>query len=70
MSSNDEGNFIALFIFLGSAVAWAGSGYAAWQFTEPENFLGAILFLVAWGIFGYIAQLLIGGLMMMLFGGN
>jgi hypothetical protein len=70
MSSNEEGNFIAAFIFIGSIIAWAGSGYAAWQFTEPESFAGAILFIVAWGIFGYIAQILIGGLMMLLFGGN
>ncbi len=70
MSSNEEGNFLVLLIFVGQLVAWAGSGYAAWQFTEPESFVGALLFLLAWGIFGYIAQLLVGGLIMLAFGQN
>jgi hypothetical protein len=40
---------------------WIGTGYMAWNWVEPDSFWGAIKFLIAWGIFGFIAQI-IGGL--------
>lgn len=37
-----------------------GSGYLAYQWVNPHSFLGFVGFLVIWGLFGYVADLLIG----------
>ena len=68
--SNDNGTaaILSLFLFIGAATAWIGSGISAWNFIEPESFGGAILFLIAWAVFGYIAQLILMGLVMLVFG--
>lgn len=68
--SNDNGTaaILSLFLFIGGAAAWIGSGISAWSFIEPESFGGAILFLIAWAVFGYIAQLILMGIIMLIFG--
>jgi len=37
-------------------IAWIGSGSLAWNWVEPDSFGGAIIFIIAWGVLGYIAQ--------------
>lgn len=61
MSNSDNGGCLAILMFIIYALAWVGTGVMAWNWTEPDSFGGAILFLIAWGILGYIAQI-IGGL--------
>ena len=58
MGSSDKSGFIGIFIFVIYAAAWAGTGTLAWNWVEPESFWGAIKFLLAWGILGYIGQLI------------
>jgi len=67
--SNDNGiaAFLSLFLFIGGAAAWIGSGITAWSFVEPKSFGGAILFLIAWAVFGYVAQLILMGIIMLFF---
>lgn len=60
MSNSDNGGCFAVFAILIPIAGWLGTGYLAWDWVEPESFGGAIKFLIAWAIFGYIAQLLAG----------
>ncbi len=58
--SNNDGCLAFIMVVL-PILTWLGTGYLAWNWVEPDSFWGAIKFLLAWGIFGYIAQF-IGGL--------
>jgi hypothetical protein len=60
MSKSDNSGCLVLVMIIIYAVAWIGTGTMAWNWVEPVSFGGAILFLIAWGILGYIAQI-IGG---------
>ncbi|MFZ4473962.1 MAG: hypothetical protein ACOYPR_02135 [Saprospiraceae bacterium] len=59
--SNSEiaGGCLAILMIGGHIASALGSGYYAWQWIEPESFFGAIKFLIAWGILGYIADLIL-----------
>ena len=61
MSNSENGGCLVVLMFVIYAAAWIGTGTMAWNWVEPDSFGGAILFLIAWGILGYIAQI-IGGL--------
>lgn len=58
MSDSTKGAFLSIFIIIIYVVAWVGTGTLAWNWVEPENFWGAVKFIIAWGILGYIAQLI------------
>lgn len=58
MSTSNNGGYLAILMFVIYALAWVGTGVMAWNWVEPESFSGAILFLITWGIFGFIAKLL------------
>ncbi len=61
MSDSNNGGCLSLLMIGIYAAAWIGSGTIAWNWVEPESFGDAILFLIAWGALGYIAQI-IGGI--------
>lgn len=61
MSNSDNSGCLSIVMVVIYIAAWVGTGTMAWNWVEPESFWGAIKFLIAWGIFGYIAQI-IGGL--------
>jgi hypothetical protein len=61
MSNSDNSGCLGIGIIAIYIAAWVGTGTIAWNWVEPDSFGGAILFLIAWSILGYIAQLL-GGL--------
>lgn len=50
MSSSSGGCLIAGLLYPGMIAIVIGSGFLAWNWTEPENFWGAILFLIIWSI--------------------
>lgn len=54
MNSADASGFLSVLLILGSIASWLGSGIVAWNMVEPDNFGGAILFLIAWGIMGKV----------------
>lgn len=58
-NSETAGGCLAILMIGGHIASALGSGYYAWQWIEPESFFGAIKFLIAWGIFGYIADLIL-----------
>lgn len=58
MSNSDNGGCLAIFAIIIPIAGWLGTGYLAWNWVEPESFWGAIKFLIAWSIMGYIAQLI------------
>jgi len=59
MSSSDASGFLSVLLILGSIASWLGSGIVAWNWVEPDNFGGAILFLIAWGIMGKIFDMIL-----------
>jgi hypothetical protein len=56
MNNSDKRRFLTIIIIIVPIVTWLGSGYMAWNWVNPESFWGFLLFLVSWGVFGYIAQ--------------
>lgn len=60
MSNSDESGCLFVVMIIIYVAAWIGTGRLAWNWVEPDSFGGAILFLVVWGILGYIAQILAG----------
>lgn len=56
MDNSDKGGCLVFLMFIIYVLAWVGTGVTAWNWVEPDSFGGAILFLIAWAILGYIAQ--------------
>ena len=62
MSDSTRAGCFSIFMIILYVVAWVGTGTLAWNWVEPESFWGAIKFLIAWGILGFIAQLIAGAI--------
>ena len=54
MSNSDASGFLSVLLIFGSLALWLCSGIVAWNWVEPDNFGGVILFLIAWGIMGKV----------------
>lgn len=61
MSNSENSGCLVIVMIVIYISAWVGTGTMAWSLVEPDNFLGAIKFLILWSLLGYIAQI-IGGL--------
>lgn len=61
MSNSNYSGCLGVFVIIIPIATWLGTGYLAWNWIQPESFWGSIKFLFAWGILGYIANI-IGGL--------
>ena len=61
MNNSNNGAFLGIAALGIYIAAWVGTGTMAWNWIEPTSFWGAIKFLLAWGLLGFVAQL-IGGL--------
>lgn len=68
MSSSDNGGALVALMWIVTIIISIGSGILAWNWIEPESFLGAIGFLIAWGIFSKIGHFLAMGLVALLGG--
>lgn len=64
-NSDNEGVFLVL-LWIVTIVISIGSGIMAWNWIEPESFLGAIGFIILWGILSKIGHLLALGLVALL----
>jgi tetratricopeptide (TPR) repeat protein len=53
MNNSNGGAFVAL-LWIVTIVISIGSGILVWNWIEPENFFGAIVFLILWGILSKI----------------
>ncbi len=65
-SSGDAG--VGFLLMLATIGSWLASGYLAWNWVEPDNFVGAFLFLFAWAFFGYVIDIVIGAVLTFIFG--
>jgi hypothetical protein len=65
MSNSKEGALIILMWFVTIGIS-IGSGVMAWNWIEPESFLGAIVFIIAWGALSKIGHVLAVGLVALL----
>lgn len=65
--SDNEGCLVALawIVTIGISI---GSGIMAWNWIEPDSFLGAIVFLIFWSIFSKVGHFLAMGLVALLGG--
>lgn len=68
--SQDDFNAGALvsFIWILTVGLSIGSGILAWNWIEPESFLGAIGFLIVWGVLSKIGHFIAFSILMGMFG--
>ncbi|MGY5851855.1 hypothetical protein [Salegentibacter sp. F14] len=62
MSNSDNGGVLIGLMWLVTIGISIGSGVMAWNWIEPESFLGAIGFLIVWAILSKIGHFLAMGL--------
>lgn len=62
MSNSDNGFVLVVLLWIVTIVISIGSGIIAWKWIEPENFWGAIVFLILWGILSKVGHFLAMGL--------
>ena len=58
MNNSNNGSFVGIAAIAIFATAWIGAGTIAWNWIEPRSFWAALKFLLAWGLLGYVAQLI------------
>lgn len=68
MSNSDNGGALVALLWIVTIIISIGSGVMAWNWIEPESFLGAIGFLILWGILSKVGHLLAMGLVALLGG--
>lgn len=57
MNNDTAGGCLVILLQIVPIIAWISSGYFAWQTVEPSSFLGAIGFMILWGIYGKILDI-------------
>jgi hypothetical protein len=62
MSNSDDGGALFVVLWIVTIIISIGSGVMAWNWIEPESFLGAIGFLILWGVLSKIGHFLAMGL--------
>lgn len=68
MSSSDNSGALVALMWIVTVLISIGSGVMAWNWIEPESFLGGIGFLILWGILSKVGHFLAMGLVVMLGG--
>lgn len=68
MSNSGNSGGLVILIWIVTIAISIGSGIMAWDWIEPESFLGAIVFLLLWGILSKVGHFLAMGLVA-IFGG-
>ena len=66
MANSDMGGCLAGLIPIGYVVGWLVSGYLAYDWVQPDSFGRILVFLLAWGLIGYVVQLILGGLLVLI----
>jgi hypothetical protein len=68
MSNSDNGVALVAVLWIATIIISIGSGVMAWNWVEPESFLGAIGFLILWGVLSKVGHFLAMGLVALLGG--
>lgn len=69
MSNSDDGAWLAGLIWIVTIIISIGSGVLAWNWIEPDSFLGAIGFIILWGILSKVGHFIAMGLVALIGGG-
>lgn len=59
MSNSDASGCLGAFLIISKIASWIGSGVISWNWIEPDSFGRAIIFLIIWGIMGYIIDMIL-----------
>ncbi|MCL2858806.1 MAG: hypothetical protein FWF42_03850 [Streptococcaceae bacterium] len=70
MSNSDNGGAFAALLWILTIGLSIGSGIMAWNWIEPESFLGGIGFLILWGVLSTVGHFLAMGLVALFGGGS
>ena len=62
MSNSENGGCLIAIIWIVTIAISIGSGIMAWNWIEPDSFLGAIGFIILWGILSKVGHFLAMGL--------
>lgn len=66
MNDSNYGCIITGLLYSATGAVFAGSGFLAWEWTEPSSFWSVLGFLIVWGILAkighFIVSLIIGGI--------
>lgn len=68
MSNSDSGGFLIILMYLVTIGISIGSGVMAWNWIDPDSFLGAIGFLFVWGILSKVGHFIATALVAILGG--
>ena len=68
MNNSDNGGILIVFMWIVTVGISIGSGVMAWNWIEPDSFLGAIGFLIVWTVLSKIGHFLATGLVAILGG--
>jgi hypothetical protein len=68
MSNSNNGGALVAVLWIATIIISIGSGVMAWNWIEPESFLGAIGFIILWSILSKVGHLLAMGLVALLSG--
>ena len=59
-----NGCIIAGLLYSATAAVFVGSGFLAWEWTEPNSFWSAVGFLIVWGILTKIGHFIVSLIVM------
>lgn len=68
MNDSEIGAILVALLWIVTIVISIGSGILAWNWIKPDNFWGAIVFIVVWGIFSKIGHYIAMGIVALLGG--
>ena len=66
MSSNDGTGAFAGVLWVITILISVGAGVLSWNWVEPTSFLGAIGFLILWGVLSKLGHLIAMGIVFVL----
>lgn len=66
MSNTNDNGCLPVLAFILYVVVIIGSGALSWNWVEPQSFIGAIGFMILWGILSYIGHFILIGIIALL----
>ena len=70
MGNNNDGGCLVILMWLITIGVSIGSGVLAWNWIDPESFIGAIGFLIVWAILSKIGHFLGMGVLLVFSGSD
>jgi len=67
MSDDFNAGALVMFMWVLTIVLSIGSGVLAWNWIEPESFLGGVAFIILWGILSKVGHFICFGFIYAMF---